>query len=594
MRRRTRYAAISHESISDAAIRGAAIHVSTIRGSTIRGSAIDCPARLAPRRVPRAVLGFMAALLLAGNAAAAADFVTLHKRSRVVQDDGSAQVVEKSEQWSPSETAVIVCDVWDSHHCLNAVRRVEEMAPRMNRVLESARKQGMLIIHAPSSCMAPYENHPARKRAREAPAASNLPPDIGEWCHKIPAEEQGKYPLDQSDGGEDDDPVEHQRWHDRLAGMGRLPRSPWKAQIDLLKIYDQDAISDSGVEIWNLLEQRKIKNVVVLGVHTNMCVLGRPFGLRQMSKNGKNVVLVRDMTDTMYNPERWPYVTHFVGTDRIVEHIEKYVCPTITSVDFVGGQPFRFRNDRRSIVMMIGEDEYKTDTTLPEFAKSELEPKGFQVTIVHSDASDKNRFPGIVEALARADLLLVSVRRRTPPSDQLDAVRQFIAAGKPVVGIRTASHAFSLRDAPPPAGHAAWTTFDPEVLGGHYIGHHGAERKPTLTVAPGAKEHPILRGIDLTQMIGNGSLYRVVPLAGSTTPLVIGTIADTPPEPVAWTNLPRLGQDRPDQSPVFYTTLGHPDDFANPHFRKLLVNGICWTLGIAAPATPSESSAAAK
>ena len=64
-----------------------------------------------------------------------------------------------------------------------------------------------------------------------------------------------------------------------------------------------DAISDSGVEIWNLLEERGINNVILLGVHTNMCVLGRPFGLRQMAKNGKNVVLMRDMTDTMYNPD---------------------------------------------------------------------------------------------------------------------------------------------------------------------------------------------------------------------------------------------------------------------------------------------------
>ncbi|MFM2095669.1 MAG: hypothetical protein RIS70_2793, partial [Planctomycetota bacterium] len=508
------------------------------------------------------------------------DAVTIHKRHRVVRENGPADVTDKTEQWSPKETAVIVCDVWDAHHCLNAVRRVEEMAPRMNQVLEAARGKGMFIVHAPSSCMAPYENHPARKRAKEAPAAKNLPEGIAEWCHKIPSEEQGTYPLDQSDGGEDDDPVEHRRWHERLAGMGRAPRSPWKAQIDVIKIYEQDAISDSGVEIWNLLEQRGIKNVIVLGVHTNMCVLGRPFGLRQMSKNGKNVVLMRDMTDTMYNPERWPYVTHFVGNDRIVEHIEKYVCPTMTSVDLLGGQPFRFRNDRRSIVMMIGEDEYKTDVTLPEFAKSELEPRGFEVTVVHSDAADKNRFPGIVQALSRADLLFISVRRRTPPAEELEAVRQFIASGKPVVGIRTASHAFSLRDAPPANGHAAWTTFDPEVLGGHYTGHHGAGPKSTHTIAPGAQEHPILRGIDIAQLVGNGSLYRVAPLEGSTTPLVIGAIPDIPPEPVAWTNHPRNGQ-----SPVFYTSLGHPDDFANPEFRKLLVNGICWTLGIAAPAS---------
>jgi hypothetical protein len=78
-----------------------------------------------------------------------------------------------------------------------------------------------------------------------------------------------------------------------------------------------------------------------------MCVLGRPFGLRQMSRNGKHVVLMRDMTDTMYNPKRWPYVDHFTANDLIVSHIERYVCPTITSDQLIGGKPFRFRNDKR-------------------------------------------------------------------------------------------------------------------------------------------------------------------------------------------------------------------------------------------------------
>jgi len=503
---------------------------------------------------------------------------TVHKRLRTEQD-GKFLVKEQAEQWEPSQTAIIVCDVWDSHHCLNAVRRVEEMAPRMNQVLETARSRGVLIVHAPSGCMEPYEKHPARLRAKQAPAAANLPDDIGVWCHKIPSEEQGKYPVDQTDGGEDDDPTEHRAWHDRLAGMGRNPRSPWKRQIDVLKIHDLDAISDSGVEIWNLCEQRGIRNVVLLGVHTNMCVLGRPFGLRQMAKNGKNVVLMRDMTDTMYNPQRWPYVTHYVGTELIVEHIEKFVCPTITSVDFLGGTPFRFRHDRRSIVMMIGEDEYKTETTLPQFAKDHLEPHGFQVKIMQADATDKNDFPGLVEALPPADVLLVSVRRRPPKAEQLAAVRAHLAAGKPVIGIRTASHAFSLRNnMAPDAGYASWTSFDQEILGGNYVGHHGDGPRVATSVAPGATAHPILVGIDPTKIGSAGSLYKVVPLMPSTTPVLMGSIPNFPTEPVAWTNSPRAGGSR-----VFYTSLGHPDDFNNAAFCKLLLQGICWTIENAPP-----------
>ena len=150
---------------------------------------------------------------------------------------------------------------------------------------------------------------------------------------------------------------------------GRNPRAPWKSQVDVLKIDDHDIISDTGEEIWNLLEQRGIDNVILLGVHTNMCVLGRPFGLRQMAKNGKNVVLMRDMTDTMYNPARAPFVSHFTGTDLIVEHIEKCVCPTITSDQILGGKPFRFSGDKRpSLVLILAEPEYQTPRTLPEFA----------------------------------------------------------------------------------------------------------------------------------------------------------------------------------------------------------------------------------
>jgi len=536
-----------------------------------------CPAC----RLLVAALVFTSLPLMAGTVADTT--ITVQKRVRVERDGRWLEQVTV-EKWRPQETAAIVCDVWDAHHCLNAVRRIEEMAPRMNELLEAARARGVLVIHAPSGCMARYEQHPARLRARQAPAAPNLPADIGKWCDRIPSEGKGRYPLDQEDGGEDDDPVEHGQWHERLAGMGRDPKAPWKAQIDVLRIDERDAISDSGIEIWNLLEQRGIRNVVLLGVHTNMCVLGRPFGLRQMARNGKNVVLVRDLTDTMYNPQRWPFVTHYVGTDRIVEHIEKYVCPTITSVDFLGGQPFRFRADRRSILFVIGESEYKTSETLPEFARTELVRSGFQVTIIQADEKSPNDFPGLVEAAKAADLMLISVRRRTPTQAQLDAVRAHLAAGKPLVGIRTASHAFALpNNEAPEAGRATWPDFDPIVLGGRYTGHWGDGPKVSLSLAPGAKDHPLLVGIDPLRMEGNGSLYRVAPLEASTTPLIIGTIPGHPPEPVAWTNKPRMGKSR-----VFYTSLGHPDDFQNPMFRKLLLHGLCWALEIAPPGTPDR------
>jgi nicotinamidase-related amidase/type 1 glutamine amidotransferase len=530
----------------------------------------------------RACFAALALVAVASHLSAADEQITVHKRSRVA--DGAAYRVQESlESWQARQTAIIVCDMWDSHHCLNAVRRAVEMAPRMNAVLETARQQGVTIIHAPSGCMEPYASHPGRKLAQSAPKAANLPEGIGEWCRHIPEEDKGTYPIDQTDGGEDDDPNEHKLWHEKLAALGRNPKAPWKAQLALLRIDDADAISDSGVEIWNLLESRGIRNVVLVGVHTNMCVLGRPFGLRQLSKNGKNVVLMRDMTDTMYNPARAPYVDHFAGTDLIVEHIEKFVCPTITSVDFLGqkvtgGKPFQFARRNRNVAMLIGDDEYKTEISLPALVASDLKPLGFAVTIIHSDPQEKHCFPGMAEAIRASDLVLVSVRRRLPPKADLDALREHIAAGKPLVGIRTACHAWSLRndketEALAAQGHAAWPEFDPEVFGGHYTGHHGNGPKTEISLAPHAAEHAILRGVDAASLVGNGSLYKVMPLAQGTTPLLIGAIPGQDPEPVAWTN--HAG---PKRARVFFTSLGHIDDFQNPAFRKLLVNGLFWAL----------------
>ncbi len=229
--------------------------------------------------------------------------------------------------------------------------------------------------------------------------------------------------------------------------------------------------------------------------------------------------------------------------------------------------------------MLIGEDEYRTAETLPEFAATELEPAGFRVTMIHAAPDEPLRFPGLIPAISRADLLLVSVRRRPPPQADLDAIRAHVAAGKPLVGIRTASHAFApRRGEAPPAGHGTWDDFDPRVLGGRYMGHHGAGPTTTVSVSPGAAAHPILVGLDVTKLVGHGSLYRVAPLEPSATALLAGVAADHPGEPIAWTNTPRLGGSR-----VFYTSFGHVDDFRDAEFRRLLLNGICWTLDTAPP-----------
>lgn len=480
--------------------------------------------------------------------------------------------LQKSEKWDPKETAIIVCDVWDAHHCYNAVQRVNELAPRLNEVLIKSRQMGVTIIHSPSSCMDAYKKHPARLRAIAAPK-SNTPKDIESWCYKIPQEEKGVYPLDQSDGGEDDDPVEHEKWAKKLSEMGRNPRAPWKSQTATLKIDDaKDFISDQGIEVWNILEDRKIKNVILTGVHTNMCVLGRPFGLRQMSKNGKNVVLMRDMTDTMYNPESWPYVSHFTGTDLIVSHIEKFVCPTITSDQILGGKPFRFKNDRRPhVVFVMAEDEYKTSQSLPPFAVKYL-GNDFRVSYVFGNPSHRDDIPGL-EVLENADVAVISVRRRPLPKSQMDPIKKFIAAGKPVIGIRTASHAFSLRKARAENKLVDWPEFDAEVFGGNYTNHYGNDLKSTIQTESDSTNHPILDGLAEANFQQGGSLYKTAPLKKGAKILMMGKVQGKEAEPVAWTFQRKEG------GKSFYTSLGHVDDFKNPNFLRLLSNAVYWSAG---------------
>lgn len=272
--------------------------------------------------------------------------VSLRLQRPTSSDLSDFSVLDRKENWSPHETAIVVCDVWDYHHSPNAVARLQQLLPSLDTVLKFAREKGVTIIHAPSDCMDAYEDHPARKRAIAVPAAKDQPSDIGSWCSAIPPEEKANYPIDQSDGGEDDDRLVHAEWAKKLSAMGRNPNMPWQRQNAGITIDpEEDYISDRGDEVWNILAHHKIANVVLTGVHTNMCVLGRPFGLRQMARNGKNVVLMRDMTDTMYNPNRWPYVSHFEGTRRVISHIERFICPTMTSNQWIGGAPFRFKGD---------------------------------------------------------------------------------------------------------------------------------------------------------------------------------------------------------------------------------------------------------
>jgi nicotinamidase-related amidase/type 1 glutamine amidotransferase len=497
--------------------------------------------------------------------------LVLNLRSRVETDKGSERynTVVKPAHWDASKTAIIVCDMWDKHWSTNASKRVAEMAPRMNEVLEAARKKGVFIIHCPSDTMDFYKGTPQRERARQAPRATPKVP-LENWCRLDPKREP-PLPIDDSDGGDDTLPPCKQR-------------RAWSRQIETLRIAPEDAITDNA-EAYNLLEERGITNVIVMGVHANMCVLGRPFAIRQLVKQGKNVVLARDLTDTMYNPARPPFVSHFTGTDLIIEHIEAHWCPTCTSADLIRGKPFRFKDDvRPTLAIVMAEDEYQTEKTLPAFARQQL-GKDFRVQFVFGKAKEVGPLTGL-EILDEADVALFSVRRRALPTTQMDIVRSFVKAGKPVVGIRTASHAFAPRgNAAVKEGLAYWATFDRDVLGCHYANHYGQDLQTYVSVVPGESRHPIVLGLTTDEVPVRSWLYKVKPLAEGAIALVNGRAGDrAPAEPVAWI------WSRPDGGRVFSTTLGHPDDFTNAVFVRLLRNGTHWAAGLPIPTEVSRTA----
>ncbi len=278
---------------------------------------------------------FLLIVLLAPMATAEL-VLSLQSRSKAQPD----RVVTVKKTWRADQTALIICDMWDDHWCKSAARRVEEMTGPLNEVVKKVRDQGVLIIHAPSSVVDFYKDTPQRRYAQNVPFVK---PPIKlstknrwgtKWCWPDP-DFEGVLPIDDSDMG--------CSCKDPKCEI----REAWTRQIKGIEIFEGDAITDHGQETFNLLAAKKVENVILCGVHLNMCVLGRPFGIRQMVKLGKNVALMRDMTDTMYNPQRPPGVDHFTGTDLVVAHVERYWCPTFTSADLTGKKAFRFAADKR-------------------------------------------------------------------------------------------------------------------------------------------------------------------------------------------------------------------------------------------------------
>ena len=232
-----------------------------------------------------------------------------------------------------------------------------------------------------------------------------------------------------------------------------------------------------------------------------------------------------------------------------------------------------------NIVIMTVEDpnNYESPRTMREFAEKELRPLGHRVTIIDGDKPQMHHFAGLVEALKDADLLVLFSRRRFPPKEQMAAIRAHLAAGKPLLGVRTANHAFL----PKPnevvdASLAPWPEFTHAVLGGENTGYETKGLPYTVSIAPGAEASALLKGVNVANIQGAQSLYKVLPLAADATPVLMGTAqagAPTPPQPVAWTRTYGVSKAR-----IFYTSLGAPEDMRSADVNRLLLNAVAWTL----------------
>ncbi|HVL14979.1 MAG TPA: ThuA domain-containing protein, partial [Gemmata sp.] len=235
---------------------------------------------------------------------------------------------------------------------------------------------------------------------------------------------------------------------------------------------------------------------------------------------------------------------------------EQQIADLFAYLNSESPKPRERRDPKKLQVCLVsGSFEYKSDASLAELQKY-LEAN-FAVQCSRAFAkSEKDKSLAGVENLESCDVAIFFTRRLQVEGESLEAVKKYVASGKPIVGIRTASHGFQ-----------NWLEMDKEILGGDYKGHFGAGVVCEVMPAEKAKEHPVLAGV--TAFRSNGSLYKNPAVATDVTVVVTGSIPKQPPQPVAWVR-------EKDGRRVFYTSLGHPDDFKHENFIRLLTNGLAW------------------
>ncbi len=259
----------------------------------------------------------------------------------------------------------------------------------------------------------------------------------------------------------------------------------------------------------------------------------------------------------------------------------------------------------KHIVLISGDEEYRSEEMLPQLGKILARRHGFKCTVLFAvdpatgviDPTNQKNIPGL-ESLKTADLMIVFTRFRDLPDAQMRHIAEYVESGRPILGIRTATHAFNI-----PVGKTysrysfnsrEWDGgFGRQVLGETWINHHGSHGQESTrgVVAPGAENSPIVRGCD--DIWGLTDVYQVrLPLPGDSRPLILGQVLagmaptdkpvadakNNPKMPIAWTKTYQGAKDQTGR--VFTTTMGCGTDLLSEGFRRLLVNAVYWCVGM--------------
>ncbi|MDR1483613.1 MAG: ThuA domain-containing protein [Planctomycetaceae bacterium] len=288
-----------------------------------------------------------------------------------------------------------------------------------------------------------------------------------------------------------------------------------------------------------------------------------------------DVVVIRDLINI-------PNAKNYLDREKIIIELEKQGVKTISSVDLIGGQAFRFADDKRPhVVVMISDDHYKADTWMPPLIEKFQNENEIYFTILHGEGG--NIFHSIDE-LDTADSLVIYFRRLGLREDQLNKVKKFIDSGKGFVGLRTVCHGFSIEGGKKlEPNHKQWHEFDKKILGSNYHGHGEDKLGSEISNNTTLENSPILKDVKPATWHSVGSVYFMNPVAEDATiyQYAHSTETQNPDKqkrkritekiPVTWTRLHG-------KTKIAFTALGHWDDVKEPQFQQVFLNLIKWSV----------------